>query len=169
MSSLSYKTTKEVSKPFWKNWFLWVGVIGLATIVIFTIFWGYKYIFQIPIQKQAELEIEFKAIAPMPNAKLIKYSSSQKITNALVTADYLTDINPVEIFKYYDEQLTQNGWQFQSTTELKDWDRDLGGKTVDYCKGDYAAELQYAGKKANYGWTYALGISWRLGDCKKTP
>ena len=112
-----------------------------------------------------ELSHHYSHRGPLPNASLFKYSSSQKITNALVTAYYTTDANSAAIFKYYDEQLKQHGWQLQGTTSIKDWDRDLGGESADYCKDDYGAELFYDGLKVQ---TYSLDMSWGdLGDCKQ--
>lgn len=169
MSNTSYdshKVTEKVSKPFLKNCLVWVGKIGVLLIIISIIVLGYKLLFQIPLEKQAELEIEFKKIAHLPNAKLVTYSASRKTTHALVSAKYLTDTNPADIFKYYDEQLKQQGWQFQGTTAITDWDKNLGGKAANYCKGDYGAELFYAGEKANYGWTYAFDVNWNLNECK---
>jgi hypothetical protein len=169
MSNANYdnhETAGKISKPFFKNWFVWVGIIGIIPIIIFTVFWGYQFFFQIPVEKQAELELEFKMLAPLPNASLVTYSAWHKTTHVLVTAKYLTHTNPADIFKYYDEQLRQLGWQFQGAEGVTDWDRDLGGKAADYCKGDYGAELQYAGEKANYGWTYAFDVSWGFRDCK---
>jgi len=39
---------------------------------------------------------------------------------------------------------------------------DLGGRTTEYCKGDYRASLQYPGQSAKYGWVFALDLSWGL-------
>ena len=162
------QTTQKASKPFFKNWFVWVAMIGVLPFVLFGIFLGYLFIIRLPEAKQAytQLQIEFKTIAPLPNASVVKDDSSYKESNALVGATYSTDINADDIFKYYDEQLKQHGWKSQGTKAVKDWGTDLGGKSADYCKGDYAAELQYAGQQANYGWTYAFGMSWGLHDCK---
>ena len=164
-------TIENASKPFYKRWFVWVGImaiIGILPILIFVFFLGYQFIIELPKAKQAQaqLEIEFSTIAPPPNARVVEHSASHKTSQALVDTSYLTDINPDKIFKYYDEQLKQHGWQPQGTKGVKDWGRDLGGKSADYCKGDYGAELQYAGEKANYGWTYAFSIDWGLNDCR---
>ncbi|SRR5258706_2985058 len=157
---------EKAYKPLFGNWFVWVGMIGITLIIIFSIFWGYKFFFQLPMEKQAELETEFKAIVPLQGASVVDYHASNKAGQALVSVGYLTDINSADIFKYYDEQLRQHGWQPDGTHGVKDWGRDLGGKSADYCKGDYAAELQYAGQQANYGWTYGLSMSWGLDHCK---
>lgn len=165
-----FKPAEKVPNRFWKNWFVWVTIgAGIITVAIVTIFWGYKYITRTAIEKQTKLEIEFKAITPLPNSTLVKYRSSQNITHALVTSHYKTNANPDAIFKHYDEQLRQHGWQFQGAAPVTDWDRDLGGKVANYCKEDYGVQLQYAGDDANYGWTYAFSVDWELNDCKKTP
>lgn len=173
MSDTNYQeqTTEKVSKPFFKNWFVWlalIGLIGMLPFILFGAFLGYQFIVELPKAEkaQAQLEIEFKTIAPLPNATLVKYSASHKTSQALVDATYLTDINPDDIFKHYDEELKQHGWMLQGTKAVKDWDRDLGGKSADYCKGDYGVELFYAGQKAHYGWTYAFSMDWHLNDCK---
>ena len=83
--------------------FLRIGGFILAlcveVFILIMVLGGYRIFYHVPDEKQAELEIEFKAIAPLPNASLFKYSSSQKITNALVTAYYTTDANSAAIFK----------------------------------------------------------------------
>ena len=46
-------------------------------------------------QAQKELEIEFKAIDPLPDATLVNYASSRKTSQALVDAIYLSHNYPV--------------------------------------------------------------------------
>lgn len=174
MSNINYHTrdtTTKASKPFFKNWFGWIGIIGIIPIVAFVLFLGYEFMIQLPKAKQVQtqLEIEFNAIHPLPSASIVKDDTSYKARHAVIGATYLTNISPDDIFKYYDGQLRQHGWQLNGTSGVKDWGRDLGGKSAEYCKGDYAAELQYAGQQANYGWTYAFGMSWGLHDCKTQP
>jgi hypothetical protein len=162
------QATEKISKPFFKNWFVWVIMIAIFPFVLFGLFIVYQFVIEAPKAEkaQAQLEIEFKTIAPLPSATLVKYSASHKTSHALVSADYSTDTNPDDIFKHYDEQLKQHGWKFQSSKGVKDWGNDLGGKSADYCKGDYGAELFYAGQKAHYGWTYGFSVDWKLNDCK---
>jgi len=120
-------------------------------------------------QAQKELEIEFHEIAPLPNSTLVDYDSSRKTSQALVDASYLTSVRSVDILKHYDEQLKMRGWQSYGTSGMTDWGRDLGGKSAYYCKGEYYSQLQYAGEKANYGWTYAFSMSWGLSNCETKP
>lgn len=153
------------SKPFYKNW---LTLSGIVLIVVFAIFLGYEFIVQLPKAKetQAQLEMEFKSIVPLSNASVVRYSASHKTSQALVETTYLTDTNPAGIFSHYDNQLKQHGWKSYGTSGMTDWGRDLGGKSAYYCKGEYSAQLQYAGQQANYGWTYAFSVSWGLSDCK---
>jgi hypothetical protein len=146
----------------------WRTISGLVLLIIFAVFIGYDFIVQSPKAKlaQNELEIEFKSIESLPSSSLIRYNSSHETSNALVDATYLTDAKPADIFMHYDEQLKQHGWQSFGASEITDWGRNLGGKSAYYCKGEYSAQLQYAGQQANYGWTYAFSVSWGLGDCK---
>jgi hypothetical protein len=158
------KVKEKVSTQIFKSRLFWIviAMIGISPCVIFTVFLGYQYIFQLPKAKeaQAHLEIEFKTIAPLPNAKIVESLSLTKTNNAFVETTYLTDVDFTDIFNYYDGQLRQHGWQLKST-------HGLGRKVADYCKGDYAAELAFTGQKANNGGTYyAFNMSWGLDDCK---
>ncbi len=160
-----HNSTKEASKPFFKNWLRLAGVIP---IIIFAAFLSNEFFVQLPKAKQAQvqLEKEFILISPLPNASVVNHSASHKTSQALVETTYSTVIAPVDIFNHYDEKLKQHGWKPYGTSVLTDWGRDLGGKSTGYCKGNYSAQLQYAGEQANYGWTYAFSMSWGLEDCK---
>jgi len=78
----------------------------------------------------------------------------------LVGADYTSSSSYSAILEYYDQQMTALGWRFAGERPLRDWGRDFGGRVRDYCKGPLSASLQYAGERANYGWTYAIDLSW---------
>lgn len=164
---------EKAPKPFYKNWLFWIitaaVMISVCPVVAFATFMAREFIVQMPKAKQAmaELEIEFQTITPLPNVKTVRYNASYKTSQAFVEATYSTNVNSDDIFSYYDEQLIQHGWQYYKTSRLTDWGTDLGGKSAEYCKGDYVASIQYAGNKANYGWTYAFNLSWGLSDCEK--
>lgn len=160
-----HKSKKEAieSRKFFKPRLVWIliAILAISPCLIFSVVLGYQYVFQLPKAKeaQAQLELEFKAIEPLPDSKIMKYDSSSKMTQAFVGAAYFTDTSFTEIFKYYDEQLKRQGWQLKSAD-------GLGGKAADYCKGGYFAELQYSGLKTNDSWTYGLSMSWGLHDCR---
>lgn len=170
----SYQKDKTTSNPFLKNGLVRVGItIGVCLIVfVVLLFLGYRHYIQALNEKQlqaqqvqTQLAIEFDAITPFPNAKIVKNYTSHKTNRALVDTSYLTDAAPDDIFNYYDAQLRQRGWRLKSTEGVTDWGKDLGGKIVTYCNGDHAAELQYAGPQAKYGWTFTLSMSWGFVDC----
>jgi len=114
---------------------------------------------------------EFKLITPMPHAISQNYQSIYKDQHALVEGDYLSTASYQQIRQYYIDELAQHGWQFKQESELRDWGRDLGGKEIFFCKGDYTATVVYSGmgQQANAGWAYALDISWGLKPdmCRK--
>lgn len=156
-----------------KYWYFWVItafiIMVILPIVAFIMYIAREFTVQLPKAKQAmaELEMEYKTIEPFPNSRIERYDASHKTSHALVGATYTNNANFDEIISYYNEQLNQHGWQYYKTEEIKDWGTDLGGKTAVYCKGDYVASLQYAGEKANYGWTYGFDLTWGLGGCEK--
>lgn len=162
----SDKSTVKVAQYFFKNP---RALLVLAfPFALFMIFLCYELFFQLPKAKQtkSQLESEYNSIIPLPNANASDYRASNKTSQALVSASYVTDSTPDDIFNYYDGQLKQHGWLFYGTKKMRDWGRDFGGTSSCYYKGDYSAKIQYAGQLSNYGWTYAFSMSWGLGDCK---
>jgi hypothetical protein len=111
---------------------------------------------------QDELINEFNTIKPLPNSISSQYKATHKTTNALVSANYSTNLSYEEIRRYYDSELTSQGWQFKAERPVLDWGRDFGGKTIDYCKGSYEAEIQYFGEDKSYGGNYSLSLSWKM-------
>jgi len=122
------------------------------------------------LEKQAELETEFKVIAPLQKANRVGgYSTNLKNGQTLVSAKYLTKTNAQDTFKHYDEQLKQHGWQFRGTKKLieSDHEFDLDRSSAYYCKGDYNAVIRYARRTPNYDWTYTFGMSWDFYGCRE--
>jgi hypothetical protein len=111
---------------------------------------------------QADLEKEFRAIPPLPDAIATRFHASHKARQALVGDTYQTRLKYPEIRDFYDRELAKQGWSFYEEEQMKHWWRDLGGKSARYCKGPYRADLQYAGEGAGYGWDYAFTVSWGL-------
>ena len=111
---------------------------------------------------QARLEAQFEAVRPMPGASSLGLRANHKTQHALVGTSYRISASYAEIRAYYEEELGRNGWLLCGERPLRDWGRDLGGVSVSYHKGEDIATLQYAGAKANYGWDYALDLSWGL-------
>ena len=113
-------------------------------------------------QIQNEPEKEFKAIPSLPGARSSGYNASHKSTQSLVSCNYQTGLPYPEIRAFCDAELARRGWTFYEEQQMKDWGRDLGGKSARYCKEGYRADLQYAGTQADYGWDFAFSVSWGL-------
>jgi hypothetical protein len=141
-----------------------VGLFPIAFVVAFAAFWSYDFRVNEPKAAlvQTNLENEFRAIRPLPAATALNYHASHKTQQALVSDTYRTSLAYEDIRKFYDAELAKNGWSFYMEEQMKDWGRDLGGKTARYCKEQYRADLQYGGEKSNYGWDYAFSVSWGL-------
>jgi hypothetical protein len=116
---------------------------------------------------QAELETEYQAIRQLPGAKSKRYHASHKVWQALVSSEYHTTYSYPEIRTYYDSELSKLGWVFIREEDVIYGDvgrgKNYGGKHLYYRKGEYIADLQYAGKQEDmFGWTYAFSLSWGL-------
>jgi len=141
-----------------------IGLIPIALIIAFEVFWNYQFRVNGPkaVTAQAELENEFRSITPLPGATAIYYHASNKPGIALVSDTYRTNLSYGEVRKHYNAELSKQGWAFYMEEPLTEWGKDLGGKEAHYCKGRYRAELQWAGERANDGFDYAFSMSWGL-------
>lgn len=127
--------------------------------------------------KEAEedpLSMDFASIHPFPAAHAVDKSaesvkpSSIELVNQLESqikipltgSAYVTASPGEDIVKYYDGELGRNGWKYACVKPLRDWGKDLGGWQRIYLKNGYLAALEYAGEKADFGWTYALDLTW---------
>lgn len=114
------------------------------------------------------LEDQFKAITPLPNALVVRYGSMHKTHQGHVGSDYKTTRTWDEIRAHYDMELEKHGWRYVKEAKVTSWGHDYGGKQAFYCKDSFAATLQYAGQEEQeMGWTYSFSLSWGLFDeCK---
>jgi hypothetical protein len=115
-------------------------------------------------QKLRDLETQFRLIAPPPNVLQRGFESSHKIRVGGISADYKTDMTYAEIRAHYDMELRNQGWSFNKERPVTIWWHDYGGKEAIYCKGIYAATLQYSGHQPGVEWTYHFGLSWGVFD-----
>ena len=141
-----------------------IKIVLIIFIIIFAVFLGNEYLIKLPKAKQAmeQLKIEFNNITLLPHSKQLHYSASHETSQTIIGADYEADDSAADIFKYYNQQLQQNGWRLNKTPKVTYWWRDLGGKSIYYRKGKYLAEFQYANQRTRYGWKYSLSFSWGL-------
>lgn len=139
----------------------------LIVLLLCGVAWGAALIYGLKAETkakavEAELKNMFREIRPLPTAFISDTSSSHDLGKALVSATYTTGTRFREILAHYDKELSTKGWQFVHENSVRNWGSDFGGKGVLYRQGPYNATLQYAGEKANYGWTYAFSMSWGL-------
>lgn len=116
--------------------------------------------------KVPQLEASAALIAAPRDDLLVAQSSTSKSGQALVDRQYTSRLSYPQLRAHYDAQLTTRGWTFERERPLHEWGRDLGGKIARYRRGEDCASLQYAGDKAQYGWTYALSFTWNWTGCR---
>ena len=176
MKILPESLSKLIRRPVGRlNPFFWVIsaiiVFSLIPIVFMIAFFAFEfYQFKVNETKaqktQVELENEFRAIQPLPQANLAGYHAFHKPNTALAEGEYQTKLTYSEIRAYYDSELVKHGWKFQREENVIYRGQNTGGKEAFYSKGQYTASIQYAGQleQADFGWNYTLGLSWDSGD-----
>lgn len=90
----------------------------------------------------------------------VNNSTASGLGKAFVSKSFRCKTSYDEVKRFYLDRLSQDGWQFASERQLKDWERDLGGRELEFRRGNYVVTIQYAGEKADYGWEYGIGIGW---------
>src|SRR5438093_10111845 len=115
---------------------------------------------------QGELDQEFSALAVPPGVVQVVRNGGHKPGRASIGAEYSVALTYDELRDFYDRELARNGWEFTYDEKLTDWGRDYGGYSACYRKRDQRAHLQYAGSTANYGWTYAIDLTWGSSLCR---
>ena len=145
---------------------LWQRVVAVTWIASAIVFVVYDYLANSPKAQSVEndLKQEFAAIMPLPGAVRLSHGASHRPREAWIASTYSTSQSYSEIRRYYDQELAQHGWAFHREEKFRDWGRDFGGRTVNYCKSDYEASLHYAGERARYGWDFGLDLRWRAGE-----
>ena len=141
-----------------------VGLVPIAFVIIFQIFWIYQFRVNGPkaAAAQTELESEFRSIKPLPESRALFYHATNSPGQALVSDTYRTGLSYAQVRKYYDVELTKRGWSFYMEEPLTEWGKDFGGKAARYCKGRYRADLQWAGQGSSNDWDYGFSMSWGL-------
>jgi hypothetical protein len=139
-----------------------IYIIGLALLVMFIgfVFYHTKGLTTEGTVKKEALMVEYNLLQQLPGAIRNDLSSYNKTTSALVSAGYRSSKSYNEIRSFYIAEAEKNGWIFISEETVRGGGQDLGGKTIYFRKGDYTLSIQYAGAKADYGWDFAVGLSW---------
>jgi hypothetical protein len=117
---------------------------------------------------QNDVEREFQRISPLPLAVPIQHGATHKTHQGVVNTAYKTERSYEAIKAYYDNELTSLGWRLLREVNVRYGGNDYGGKELFYCKGNYTAHVQYAGRQEKqFGWIYSLALTWGLSNgCK---
>ena len=133
----------------------WVTTLGISPFVWFVIIFLFHFLVLSPITKpmQRKLEAEFQSIPLLSQTKRVDYRAVHKTDQVNVSAHYDTKLPYSEIFSFYDNELSKQGWQF---LEQRNITLDAVGR--DYCKDDYVLSVNYYG--IGYEWKQELWLSW---------
>jgi len=107
-----------------------------------------------------EIEKLWATIPPYPGMVDADISSNSAGRKAHISKYYSLKAPYDEVKRFYIKRFTEEGWAFVKERHLSDWGRNLGGRELDFQKGEYELGVTYAGEKADKGWDYAIGIYW---------
>ena len=137
------------------------GVLGILISV------GYPFsrLTANPQAIEAELKAQLHQIRSPEQSHFIAQRRTVKDTHAALSNEYRTALSFDQLKQFYDAELSRQGWQFKKESQIL-WDRqDRGGKHLYYCKEELMADVEYAGTlETEFGWTYALSLTWGLRD-----
>lgn len=110
--------------------------------------------------KLTEIQAVWARLPSYPGMQETDTSSSSGGGKALVSKGFRSDAGYEDVKRFYVEYLERDGWKIVREKQLKDWGSDFGGYEISFRKGDLDLAIEYAGPRANYGWQYAIGVSW---------
>jgi hypothetical protein len=136
--------------------------IGLAFPLAFIAFVAYQLIVGGPKARaaQARLQAALLELQVLPGATEMRSTNSWKPGQALASRYYKASAPYAVIVAHYEAELAKQGWVRTGESRLRDWGRDLGGRTVEWRRNDFTASVEYAGERSAAGWDYALSLSW---------
>jgi hypothetical protein len=149
------------------KWLRQLGVLCLA----FVLFWLIVDVAvdgSLTAKYHQQLLQEFRLIQPLPGSDVVStFDNYSRLTpgKAGVGASYAVKAEYLTIYQYYDKELSSKGWRFVEEHPIQSMYGDFGGQERRYCKEQLSAVLDYAGPRAQYGWTYGLGLSWGVNRC----
>ena|SRR6185295_5805221 len=104
------------------------------------------------------LESEFREVTPLPDCRQVAYQAPSW-DDPVLSVYYATELGRDKIAGYYDVELKRLGWTLEGEQPVADWGRDFGGSLRRYVRGDGRAVVQYAGRDANYGWSFSIAFT----------
>ena len=131
----------------------------IAGVFLMVIFWPVLHPPNTTLH-HAVLQRQFKSLKAPSDAKLLYVDEKPKLGRVFLGAYYLSDISFEQLQHFYVPLFQHNGWHLLQETPLAVSGRDTGGRQITLCKGDYEANIEYAGERQNAGWSYSVSMSW---------
>lgn len=144
----------------------------LVSLLLFLGFWSFiddnKETEAVAERNQRQIEQQFRDIPPLSRALVIQQNATHRTERGIISTAYKTESSYQTIKLHYDHQLSTRGWELRREAGVTFDGTDYGGMDLVYCKKDYVAELQYAGRQEReFGWTFSFAVIWGNSDeCK---
>ena len=100
-------------------------------------------------------------VSPYPDSEVVETSAGSKDRIATVGRAYKSKASYEDLKRYYSEKLATQGWRYETENDLFDWGRNFGGRRILFRQGQFQLVIEYAGRGADYGWDYAVNITWQ--------
>jgi hypothetical protein len=111
-------------------------------------------------QKLKEVEHLVTGIPVYSGMIEISSHTISKVHAATVSKYYKSSASYNDVKGFYIEQMQRLGWQLKDEDNVKDWQKDLGGRELVFRNGEFSFAIQYAGEKSGYTWEYATTLGW---------
>ena len=116
--------------------FIAVGIIGGLAL-------SYANSILRALNVRTELTHEFAQITPTTSLKQVNTIDSFKPETVYFGAVYSSSQSPTNVFADNGTILESNGWVYHSINNVTVWGKPTGGQQAIYCKGEYAAILEF--------------------------
>lgn len=134
-----------------------VGFGWLLLSLLFSGCWSAKE----DAAKLAEIQSVWARLPSYPGMQqTVSATSNSGGGKAMVSKKYLSDARYEDVKRFYVEYLERDGWKLEGEKQLKHWGSGFGGYEIRFRKGDLDLAIEYSGPTADYGWQYAIGVSW---------
>lgn len=139
-----------------------VTSITIATLLLFgCAFFAYDWLWG-PAQSRKMLPIleSELSLVPVPSdAYVIDTFSGYKSDHAFVARGFSTPRKWATLKDFYTVELERMGWKQFESRDVREWNKNYGGKSVRFRKGSFVLTLEYPSPPSNANWAYALDIS----------
>ena len=110
--------------------------------------------------KLEEVKSVWARLPSYPGMQETHSSTTSGYGKARISKSYRSDARYEDVRRFYVEHFERDGWKIVQDKQLKDWGSDFGGHEIRLRKADLQVAIEYTGERADYGWQYAIGVSW---------